>query len=617
MAFSKLTSNELSDFLPLHNQIPLINAQPSIPLIHPKPSGPPLINAKPSIPLINVKPNVPLINDKPSGPPLINPKPSAPLINPKPSAPLINPKPSGSLIHPKPSSAPLINPKPSAPLINPKPSASLINPSAPLINPSAPLINARPSESLVVSTPSISSGLVSIIKPNSLWNWSVLDGEAPIPIKYPVILKYQIEAIEEWRKWIGVQSNVDPNGDFRARDLKVLFNLYNEYFFNGSLPSRVSLELSDRLSKTAGLCSRGSGECEYKIIIARNLFQNLSLLEGQATQSGGITCRTSLQCLQLTFEHELIHLMIKDKRLDYRNSDQKIYGPHGQLFKDLIYAYFGQTRTTHNIGRIILSDETNEPLQKENATIGRPVSYFIDGKLYKGVITRPSRTNAKILLLDRSSSSVRYEFLYIINDADEDLEALTELSHEIVNKLNYYHTLREGDSITFIINGTVKTDTIRKLRPRSYKLDTSNYRLSYTVLIPNASVQLKGQMITKNDLTIADTIGIKNGTFGVIIKKNPTTVLIYDNNKRLMVVPYSLIRELLPSNEKLKQEFVEKRNYFAQLVPGQEIKYDYFEKGRHFVTRGTVIKKKLDTLMVTFSSNLNCVKNIHYMDLIL
>ena len=385
------------------------------------------------------------------------------------------------------------------------------------------------------------------------------------------------------------------------------------------------MELSDRLTKTAGQCGRCTlpdCACKYKITIARKVFQNISLEAGQATQSGGIACRTSLSCLQLTLEHEIIHLIIKYKGLDRRTMDQKIYGSHAELFKGLVYAYFGQTETTHSIGRIILSDETNEPLQPQDASIGGPVSYIVDGTLYKGVITRPSKTNAKIILLDGSSSAMHYEFLYVINDDDEDLDALNALSKEITDKLTYYHSLHVGQQVTFLLNGSVQTDIVRKLRPRTYKLDVSRYTLSYTLLLPNVEVKEipntplpNTPLPNKTVFTIGDTVLLTDDTSGLIIKKNPNTALVYNNNRDLMVVPYPLISKVISVNKELLDEFTTKKAYFASLGPGQRVTYFYKEKGRPIVTTGTVVQKKAQTLIVSFGSNLN--RKIHYMNLII
>jgi hypothetical protein len=235
----------------------------------------------------------------------------------------------------QPSVPKVIQPSASKPIQSSVP--KVIQPNVPkVIQPSVPK-PIQPSVPKVIQPLSSPSNIQRSEMPAPLWTWSVLENETPIPVTYPVILRYQIDAIEAWRTWIGLQLKTMDH--ISITDLQILFNLYDRYFFNGTLPKAVSLEFSDRLTKTAGLCGRCTVKgcvCEYKITIARKVFQNINLESGQSTQSGGIACDTSLQCLQLTLEHEMIHLIIKHRGLDRPNLEQKIYGSHAELLKHLV-----------------------------------------------------------------------------------------------------------------------------------------------------------------------------------------------------------------------------------------------------------------------------------------
>src|SRR5436190_92258 len=128
--------------------------------------------------------------------------------------------------------------------------------------------------------------------PESLWNWEVKENEPPIPIKYPVRLQYNILLIEKWRHTIAELSLVDHDlYDFSISDLRTLFDLYNLYFFNNSLPN-TKLEISNGLTVTAGVCkiSKKNSICDYNITISRSVFEKLNLESNQVTKSGGLTC---------------------------------------------------------------------------------------------------------------------------------------------------------------------------------------------------------------------------------------------------------------------------------------------------------------------------------------
>jgi hypothetical protein len=50
------------------------------------------------------------------------------------------------------------------------------------------------------------------------------------------------------------------------------------------------------------------------------------------------------------------------------------------------------------------------------------------------------------------------------------------------------------------------------------------------------------------------------------------------------------------------------------LGPGQQVRYSYKEHGHRHVTTGTVVQKKIDTLIVSVGA---IHRKIHYMDLII
>ena len=624
---------------------------PSIPKSSSTPKQP-IIPSTPKQPIIPSTPKQPII-PKPSIIPSI-PKPLSIPQQPTISKPLIIPSIPQRPNIPKPLIIPSIPHKPIIPKTTPStpktiPNTPKTTPSTPKTTPSTPKTIPNTPKT-IPNTPKTIPKIIPSISPTSssmasknlmppiepLWTWLVEENEAPIPIKYPVYDKYKIKNIENWRSWIGMRSGAPVFGMITVEDLKTLYALYNEYFFNNSLSLTTSLEVSDRLTKTAGLCKRCTGtscSCRYKIIISNPVFSKISLVEGQSTQSGGLECKTPLECLQLTLEHEMIHLAIQETYHSKRYLDQKIYSAHGALFKDLVNAYFGQTKSTHNIGKIILSDEEGSPLARSDAIIGRIVSYISNDELYKGVITRPSKSHVNIKLLTGEYAGSGYDFLNNIDPEDEDIEVLTALSEEIIAKVNYYHTIRIGQTVQIVINDQIKNVVVTNLRPRSYKFDANTYTYLYIVLVvPTINSQtiksptikspvsptIISKEINKNTLKLGDTVLFGNQKYrseGIIIKKNPTKAIVYDIDKKILNVSYGLITEILPMNKNLANEIAVKKALMETLVPGQQVTYTYSTREGSGTYTGTLSKKKsAENLVVTFKGGI--MANIHYLNLV-
>ena len=112
-----------------------------------------------------------------------------------------------------------------------------------------------------------------------------------------------------------LKSGTTPDLKEGKPNLRRLFELYDKNFFRGQIQRKLD-ETNSTLdftfsthTSTAGTCSRKG--CKWKINIPIKLFQGLFQNGEKNLLTNGIWCTSKLDCLQLTFEHELIHLLMQ------------------------------------------------------------------------------------------------------------------------------------------------------------------------------------------------------------------------------------------------------------------------------------------------------------------
>ena len=182
------------------------------------------------------------------------------------------------------------------------------------------------------------------------------------------------------RTWVA--SSPSRRADFdvlTSADLDYLFALYDEHFFAGAFMRKIrasgnELQMvpSKMLSKTAGRCAydpaRRKRKCAYTIEIATNILRDAFAPRGAPTGAapaapayaiGGRICRSRLECMQLTLEHEMVHLLMFvwqecNDPLGNRKTRRTVHnglvvGGHGKTFKRLIANIFGHTAIYHGL----------------------------------------------------------------------------------------------------------------------------------------------------------------------------------------------------------------------------------------------------------------------------
>ena len=170
----------------------------------------------------------------------------------------------------------------------------------------------------------------------------------------------QIPAAEILKKRVQIQLKscvpINQVAIMTEAHLQLLYSLYDELFLDkrlqqhfGSSSDQMSFEFN-RGTRTAGMHKyRTEGTvCMHCISMSRSLFETMT--PGQVETSSGIQCTDQLTAFQLTFEHELVHLMIT-----IWAKDEIVVGErrqvHGPLFQALARNIFGHTDFRHSIGR--------------------------------------------------------------------------------------------------------------------------------------------------------------------------------------------------------------------------------------------------------------------------
>jgi hypothetical protein len=207
------------------------------------------------------------------------------------------------------------------------------------------------------------------------------------------------------------------------RQLKIMFMLYDEHVFDGQLKTKISEEHSkvnftittdpnirSRKTTFAGCCTCipiavgedgaliASYDFEFPADFYYSLFTDPSV---KVLNVNGLKRRNRLECLQVVFEHELIHLIMMLWDYDEKISEGPLkihYTSHGTIFRKAVYSYFGHTSVKH---RMLCGDASGDSKERGSITIGSRVT-FKDamGRVYIGIVSKRSSEKIKVLTDD-------------------------------------------------------------------------------------------------------------------------------------------------------------------------------------------------------------------------
>ncbi|MBU3153420.1 hypothetical protein [Clostridium estertheticum] len=183
-------------------------------------------------------------------------------------------------------------------------------------------------------------------------------------------------------------------------DLKILFHLYDEeffdFYFRRNFKGTLKFSLSTRMTSAAGktIYSRkiklleGSEET-YEIRMGIKFFFQYYKVERDKIVSG-IKTKDSLEAFQIVFEHELCHLI--ELHLYKESSCKKI------RFKTMVHNMFAHTDVVHQ-----LPSQKEIISEKYGLIIGQKVSFLNDGNKYNGFIYKINK-RATVMVKDNKGT---------------------------------------------------------------------------------------------------------------------------------------------------------------------------------------------------------------------
>lgn len=222
-------------------------------------------------------------------------------------------------------------------------------------------------------------------------------------LQHQVPVETREELRAEFAETIMLRGLADQR-DFRkvhTGALELLFNLYDQRFFQGQLrplvahrDGSINWRFSKRMTSTGGTTTRREFKrpyprghlAEYEIAISSHLlFQGFSDPSKPEIVSG-VRCADRMDALQRIFEHEMIHLA---EMLVWYDSSCA-----AERFRGIAKRLFGHKESTHRLPRSEDKARTELGIRR-----GSVVRFDHEGKTHEGVVVRISR-RATVLVRD-------------------------------------------------------------------------------------------------------------------------------------------------------------------------------------------------------------------------
>ncbi|MFO8050787.1 MAG: hypothetical protein R6V01_03715 [Thermoplasmatota archaeon] len=214
----------------------------------------------------------------------------------------------------------------------------------------------------------------------------------------PLALKLDASTIRDKKKRIhdlmierGVNINKGNFTSIGGADLRVMFELYDEIFFNGYFADNVHEEvlfsISRKMTRAGGKTVTLSDPKAYVIKLSSTLlFQSFDHKERKVVVNG-VVCHDRLEAAMCVMEHEIIHLL---ELVNFKDSSCS-----KQRFASLCLNIFGHTDVKHDL---VTGYEYAH--REYGLKVGDTVSFEFEGNVRKGIITRITK-RATVMVKDR------------------------------------------------------------------------------------------------------------------------------------------------------------------------------------------------------------------------
>lgn len=269
---------------------------------------------------------------------------------------------------------------------------------------------------------------------------------------------YSPEEIRTKREQIHQQmlSVVEANfTSLKKSTIQKLFDLYDDVFFGGQILEKVTqdkatltMSVTTRKNiKFGGMCKRlkKGTRCFYTLHFPATVYISLFNKGEKNLMSGGLTCGDRLDCLQLTFEHELIHLIM----FLWKYEGKGVYSAHGKLFQCMLNSYFGQTEFRHSL----FAGDVSSHLTRADIYVGMKVKVKDAGL---GVVKGFTSKKIKVDFLKGGKLVSGNLSIQLLERTDEKFDLPTHLERS---------SARVGMKVKFDIKKKEVTGTLIKINP--------------------------------------------------------------------------------------------------------------------------------------------------------
>jgi hypothetical protein len=218
----------------------------------------------------------------------------------------------------------------------------------------------------------------------------------------------------------------NPNrvAEMTNEDLRLMLGLYDDLFLQRRLRTYLQQHGDEEFRIEFGRGTRVAGYCQTKRrprcvrILSMSRPVHTQIFTGSAAHAtetnAGLQCTNQLSCLQLTLEHELIHLLIdiwcpdRIRREGHQRGGRRAPREvHGDLFKAMARNLFGHRDFRHSLGRGLAEDPA--------VHIGRVKAYLKPGML-AAVYDRRSKSTVNYQVLEVNPRSNVKRFLGLAPD---------------------------------------------------------------------------------------------------------------------------------------------------------------------------------------------------------
>ena len=259
---------------------------------------------------------------------------------------------------------------------------------------------------------------------------------------------------------------------FDPTHLQFMFTYYNNHSFNNELSTMVqnknrSITFNTNLNgnNKAGEHSYDPATKTHTLRLSPGIICNLFTNGETNLKTNGLIVNDRLDAMINVFEHELVHLYcsLKGYTRKVRQGEGKMYySPHGKLFQELVFSFFGHTDYHHDFNH----GEATAHVSKDQCSIGMLI--YFETQAGKRVYGKIEKINPKKCKINTEGGSV-YDVPYaMIRIADRDVK-LVQKDKPTVDKNNY----TVGSEVWFRSKtGNIKGKII-KCNPKRVRVETN------------------------------------------------------------------------------------------------------------------------------------------------